>query len=640
MKQIFIGLLSTLSSWILFGCHDAHLISEHPFDDPKIREIAQLSDDRNLEGLLPFLKANEPKYLAYAAQCLGSFGESIPTQALFPLTLSTDSLVANTAAWAIGQKGDSTICRTIMEIYLQSPKNGTLLTTLSRCLPTAPGALQTEGIDFLLSLSIDQPQSATAFVDAIYVLHYRAIYSSPLFDKLMECHLPSSDIWLRKAQAIGRYRGILSASHQRNLTALMARSMHPEMALALTSALTLIEDSMAVAFIQNKLKAGELDPRVELMYCNMILRKTRMDETIVSQLLSMNKPSLHRAILPQLVRQPISENLQNQIISMSFAEEDLYAYTLYYQTRQGRLSIADFMTHYHQVAEGYARIPWVAILAELADSHNLLFNEILSTKHLALRYALAEEWLKLQTKVNNENFNESEFAMLWDIQDIGLNALLCDCLLKVGLTPLQKTNWATKMMEYIKTLSLPQEIETYEIVRSTAETLYPQGSSAASYKSTYALNWDLIQRIPLDAQVRITTNKGTITMTLDVAAAPGSVSNFVNLVKQGFYNGKYFHRMVPNFVVQGGCPRGDGMGSTPSTLRSEFTPYSYTTGAVGLASSGRDTESCQWFISLAPTPHLEGRYTIIGYITDGMSIVSQLQVGDQIQEITPLNFAY
>ncbi len=128
-------------------------------------------------------------------------------------------------------------------------------------------------------------------------------------------------------------------------------------------------------------------------------------------------------------------------------------------------------------------------------------------------------------------------------------------------------------------------------------------------------------------------------MALDIASAPGSVSHFVELIQQGFYTNKYFHRIVPNFVVQGGCPRGDGMGSTPNTLRSEFTPHSYATGTVGLASSGRDTESCQWFVSLLPTPHLDGRYTIIGKVTSGMEVAQRLKVGDQILGIELLNFS-
>ena len=120
---------------------------------------------------------------------------------------------------------------------------------------------------------------------------------------------------------------------------------------------------------------------------------------------------------------------------------------------------------------------------------------------------------------------------------------------------------------------------------------------------------------------------------MNVNEAPGSVASILKLVEDGFYNGKYFHRMVPNFVVQGGCPRGDGFGGVNYTIRSEFSSLKYTSGAVGLASSGPDTESCQWFVTHCPTPHLDGRYTIIGYVIKGMETIHKLGVGDRMIKV-------
>ena len=126
-------------------------------------------------------------------------------------------------------------------------------------------------------------------------------------------------------------------------------------------------------------------------------------------------------------------------------------------------------------------------------------------------------------------------------------------------------------------------------------------------------------------------------MDLHINDAPGSVASFVKLVKEGFYDNKHFHRVIPNFVIQGGCPRGDGMGGTDYTLRSEFALHDYSPGAVGLASSGPDTESCQWFVSHISTPHLEGRYTIFAHVSSGLDIVRKINVGDQITKIELLN---
>jgi cyclophilin family peptidyl-prolyl cis-trans isomerase len=134
-------------------------------------------------------------------------------------------------------------------------------------------------------------------------------------------------------------------------------------------------------------------------------------------------------------------------------------------------------------------------------------------------------------------------------------------------------------------------------------------------------------------QYRISTSKGEIIIATDVDECPGSSLAFDSLVTEGYYNGKAFHRMVPDFVVQGGCPRGDGYGGMPWTLRTEIGRTPFTAGSVGLASAGRDTESCQFFITHIATPHLDGRYTRFGEVVEGMDVVYRLTVGDVMQRV-------
>jgi cyclophilin family peptidyl-prolyl cis-trans isomerase len=103
------------------------------------------------------------------------------------------------------------------------------------------------------------------------------------------------------------------------------------------------------------------------------------------------------------------------------------------------------------------------------------------------------------------------------------------------------------------------------------------------------------------------------------------------LVRKKFYDGLTFHRIVPNFVVQGGDPRGDGWGGPGFALRSEFGMGHYERGTVGIASSGKDTEGSQFFVTHSHQPHLDGRYTIIGTVTAGMEVIDRLQIGDRIE---------
>jgi cyclophilin family peptidyl-prolyl cis-trans isomerase len=184
-------------------------------------------------------------------------------------------------------------------------------------------------------------------------------------------------------------------------------------------------------------------------------------------------------------------------------------------------------------------------------------------------------------------------------------------------------------------LKLPQQAETYIDVCKAIEAL--GGEKFNGYQPEYnnPIDWEFVKTIPADQQVTIETNKGVITLQLFVEDAPGTTSNFLKLVDSSFYDGKFFHRVVPQFVVQGGCPRGDGWGSLDWTQRSEFSNYqNYEAGTVGVASAGKDTEGVQFFITHCPTPHLDGRYSIFARVVSGMDVVQQIQVGDRMIRVT------
>ncbi len=132
---------------------------------------------------------------------------------------------------------------------------------------------------------------------------------------------------------------------------------------------------------------------------------------------------------------------------------------------------------------------------------------------------------------------------------------------------------------------------------------------------------------------RVTTNKGEFRMELHPEVAPLAVVNFAALAEANFYDGVVFHRVVPSFVVQTGDPRGDGSGGPGWTLPDELSARSYVEGAVGMARSGPDTGGSQWFITLSPQPHLDGDYTLFGNITDGMTVVHRLELGDRVEDI-------
>jgi len=129
------------------------------------------------------------------------------------------------------------------------------------------------------------------------------------------------------------------------------------------------------------------------------------------------------------------------------------------------------------------------------------------------------------------------------------------------------------------------------------------------------------------------TRHGTIEVLLDVVETPLTTASFVDLARRGFYDGLTFHRVEPNFVVQGGCPRGDGNGGPGYTLRCEISQRPYGRGALGMALSGKDTGGSQFFITHSPQPHLDGGYTLFGQVVKGLEVVDQIRPGDFIEKV-------
>ncbi|HET9234339.1 MAG TPA: peptidylprolyl isomerase, partial [Candidatus Eisenbacteria bacterium] len=138
---------------------------------------------------------------------------------------------------------------------------------------------------------------------------------------------------------------------------------------------------------------------------------------------------------------------------------------------------------------------------------------------------------------------------------------------------------------------------------------------------------------PTSPHVFIETAKGTIEFELAVLDAPQTARSFVTLARKGFFNGLQVHRVVPNFVMQDGDPRGDGEGGPGYTLRDELTERPYLRGTVGMALARRDDGGSQFFITHSPQPHLDGRYPAIGHVVNGMDVVDRIQVGDTIVRV-------
>lgn len=131
------------------------------------------------------------------------------------------------------------------------------------------------------------------------------------------------------------------------------------------------------------------------------------------------------------------------------------------------------------------------------------------------------------------------------------------------------------------------------------------------------------------------TSKGTIHLELFDQDAPNTVANFVKLSKEGFYDGLNFHRVIPNFMIQGGCPHGTGTGGPGYKIKceTEGNPNKHLAGSLSMAHAGKDTGGSQFFICHEAQPHLDGIHTVFGK-TEDMDVVNAIAKGDEIKSVT------
>ncbi|MCA9956290.1 MAG: peptidylprolyl isomerase [Anaerolineales bacterium] len=134
----------------------------------------------------------------------------------------------------------------------------------------------------------------------------------------------------------------------------------------------------------------------------------------------------------------------------------------------------------------------------------------------------------------------------------------------------------------------------------------------------------------------VSTNKGDIELELFAEYAPITVNNFVFLSREGYYDGVAFHRVISNFVIQGGDPTGTGGGGPGYTFTDEFggNPHKHGTGYLSMANRGPGTNGSQFFITHAPQPHLDGHHTVFGRVTSGMDVVNSIRQGDKMNSVT------
>jgi cyclophilin family peptidyl-prolyl cis-trans isomerase len=184
--------------------------------------------------------------------------------------------------------------------------------------------------------------------------------------------------------------------------------------------------------------------------------------------------------------------------------------------------------------------------------------------------------------------------------------------------------------------ALPRPSEPLERIRASSVprfSAWRDSSGTAREPAWYLARAREVER-PKRSIARIETDRGVLELELFTADAPMTVDNFVTLARSRYFDGQRFHRVVPNFVVQGGDPRGDGNGGPGHAIRDEMNQHRYVRGTLGMALSGPNTGGSQFFVTHAPQPHLDGGYTVFGQLLVGGDVLDRIVQGDRIVRIS------
>ena len=296
---------------------------------------------------------------------------------------------------------------------------------------------------------------------------------------------------------------------------------------------------------------------------------------------------------------------------------------------------------FHAEKDEYHRMRALERLALRKNCFPQLVDYLTSTKasYTDLYYG-TEMLIAAHTELENSDFWKSQATRLWETMDVGVQALLATAIKEAKLSDELLAFWFALLEKRIPSLILPKEVETYnEIVLAlnSMNTISNKKFQPFQPQPIVQIDPDQCQKLKsirrYEMMIVAQGVEQKIIFDVHELYHPITAMHFQKLVNNGFYDNKHIHRYVPNFVSQGGCPRGDGMGGLDEVIPSEFTLDSFDAGCIGWASAGPHTESCQIFFMTSDAPHLDGRYTNMGQVIQGLEFLPEMTIGTTIKSI-------
>lgn len=611
------------------GCHRATSLVNN-FGDEVRAQIHDYQDRRLSDSLYEFLSHNNEAYRLYAACAFASIQDTAATDHLGTILLEDeDARVRAAAAYALGQTGGEKAASLLLHA-LSAERDSVTRDYILEAIGKTASVSEIPETDF-------QSPGITWMYYRLGLRHE----TPPHFNTVIASYLDKKNDRVSRlgaAHFFARSKTLAIDNALAALTQALRSDPDPEVRMASAWALRKIKSKPSLEALSFA-ALNDSDYRVRVNAVNA-LESFPFNDTRTTLLSACNDSLVQVGVAAAgTIGKVADDNDVNDLIAAARNATHWRVQAMLYQaaniTDNTQLN-AEIIALYNSASHPYQK---AALLMALNGRDALKFaSDVLFTTEIpAIRTAAAQVIVALNGEYSESMQDKRMFLDLYTrgiaLGDLAVTGLFTGALADDNLGFKDVVKDLTFLYQARDKFTLPRDYESYVPLERAIAFFEEREPDVVERPFNHPIDWDLVRRIPSHQKVLITTTQGEITIDLNVDAAPGSVANFVQLVQGGYYNGKAFHRVVPNFVVQGGCNRGDGWGSADYSIRSEFSQMRYVTGSVGLASAGKDTESTQWFITHSPTPHLDGRYTIFGAVSKGMDIVHRLEVGDSILSV-------
>ncbi len=609
------------------------------FADPTLVKIAEFQDRREADSLTSFFKHPNPQYRKEAVLAFASVQDTLTIESLLEvLRFDKESEVRKAAAISLGQIQVKPAAAALWKALQEEKDPAVLRHILESCGKTFYGS----DVDHLV-LAVKDSLTFEGLAWAYYRLGLRNKADSSMAVKAIEFLNPAYNLSTRLAAANFFQRGPRQfdfAESQLINTAKNDKSAWIRSCAA--TALRRIKTPQSQAALKQILKE-DLDYRVRIGAVRAL------QEFPVAEV----KAELYEALKDKNINVAIAAS--EAILATATAEQAAELATLAKATDRKRVRgnlyqaslagsdngdvVAEITHLYMTEADVYGKAALLSALGKSTRISMFVDHELQTSSAPVIKSTAATALVSINRGPSFNPASKKDFVNFYikaiQTGDPAVIGIVAEALTDPALGYKEVITDYSFLKDAKNKLSLPKDNEALQPLE--AAIAYFEGSKSpapVNNEFNHPIDWALVKTIPKDQRVVIKTSKGDITLRLLVEEAPGSVANFVQLANNKYFDGKNFHRVVPNFVIQGGCNRGDGWGSEDYSIRSEFTERHYTEGSVGMASAGKDTEGTQWFITHSPTPHLDGRYTIFAVTESGMDVVHQIEVGDKIISIS------